>query len=104
MGEVWARTPIASPAGEVSFIPPGMDFLSNQKITHVTFADGCCEVDKKGCSEGAVKVGKVHESRPKGGEHLSEEFRKKNDKLLKYVRTPELTVYKTPTGKTLVVF
>eukprot|EP00392_Amoebophrya_sp_AT5.2_P003352 g3357.t1 len=84
---------------EVSFIPQGFNLLSNEKILHVNFATDCCYGDAKHSAESAVKKGKVDVSYQLRMEDLSAEFREKNEKLLKYERTAELTHYKTPTGK-----
>jgi len=84
-----------------SLLPPSITHLSGrERIVHVNYADkGCCDADQKRSSDSAVNTGKVHESRRRTSDDLSEEFKRKNEKLLNYNRTAELTKFKTPTGK-----
>jgi len=99
----------ASPTNEGSFVkrcpnppssakPDGCNPQPIQRIVHVNYADGCCEVEQNLSSSTALQFGAT-ESRPLRGEFLDDEFRKKNDYLLKFNRTPDLTLHKTPSGK-----
>jgi hypothetical protein len=97
--DAWTQSIFPSEKGEVTLIPPGFRYLTNEKITHVNFADNCCAYDQNKSSVTSVEVGKLDVSFPKNGSHLSEEFKTKNEKLLNYHRHPALTRHKTPTAK-----
>lgn len=71
----WSRTLFVSDSGETSLLPPGMRFLTNEKITHFNFQDGCCVEDQQKSSRTAVDVAKMHHSLPKNATHLTPEFR-----------------------------
>ncbi|CAE7428346.1 unnamed protein product, partial [Symbiodinium necroappetens] len=91
-----------SPAEEWSFVKVCHDLGCNatpaKRIVHVNFADGCCEREQAQSSESALRFG-ASESRPLRGDFLDDAFRRKNEVLLKFNRTPELTQHKTPSGK-----
>lgn len=74
------------------------DALPISRLIHVNFADGCCETEQRQSSETAKQFG-AEESRALRGDFLDDEFRKRNHHLLTFNRTPELTQYKTPSGK-----
>ena len=95
-----------SPIGEESYVQRcpdgGCDAPPIERIVHVNFADGCCEVEQKQSSDTAQQFG-ADESRPLRGDFLDDEagreFRRRNHHLLTFNRTPELTQHKTPSGK-----
>ncbi|CAK9017152.1 Nucleotid_trans domain-containing protein [Durusdinium trenchii] len=68
------------------------------RIIHVNFADGCCEVEQAKSSSTAQEFG-ANESRALNGSFLSAEFRARNQHLLNWVRSSEMTYGKTPSGK-----
>eukprot|EP00439_Symbiodinium_sp_Y106_P066351 s1418_g10.t2 len=68
------------------------------RIVHANFADGCCEREQAQSSESALRFG-ASENRPLRGDFLDDAFRRKNEVLLNFNRTPELTQHKTPSGK-----
>eukprot|EP00435_Cladocopium_sp_Y103_P027731 s4283_g6.t2 len=95
----------ASPSKEWSFVKDcnigaGCNATSTRvrRILHVNYADGCCEREQAQSSETATQFG-AFESRPLRGDFLDDDFRKKNEVLLNFNRTPELTQHKTPSGK-----
>ncbi|CAD7947498.1 unnamed protein product [Amoebophrya sp. A25] len=97
---VWAQTLLpAETPNQVSLVPPGFQLPTREKIIHVNFASGCCEEDQRESSESAVRIGKVDISYAMGDADLSQEFKEKNKELLEFLRTPEMTRYKTPSGK-----
>lgn len=68
------------------------------RIVHVNFADGCCEREQQESSDTALRFG-AHETRPLKSEFLDADFRVRNDAILKFNRTPDLTKHKTPSAK-----
>ncbi|CAJ1453919.1 unnamed protein product [Effrenium voratum] len=76
----------------------GCNATAIKRIVHVNYADGCCEQEQALSSETALQFG-AQESRPLRGDFLDDAFRKKNEVLLNFNRTPELTKHKTPSGK-----
>jgi len=93
----------ASPVGEESYVKrcsigEDCDAPKIERIVHVNFADGCCEVEQKQSSDTAQQFG-ADESRPLRGEFLDDDFKQRNHHLLTFNRTPELTQHKTPSGK-----
>merc|ERR1711963_1047742 len=67
-------------------------------IIHVTFADGCCELEQAKSSATALKFG-ANSSRALNGSFLSKDFRARNAKLLSWNRSEDLISGKTPSSK-----
>ena len=84
------------PLGALGFIPA--DFEHHTYITHISFAQNCCEKDQRVCSESAVSVGGANNSVSLKGDFLDEGFVSRNMHVLEVDRSA-MMAGKTPSSQ-----